>query len=56
MLMPAACMPRAWYSVGMKKPLTVTEFARIQRLAAVYADMNRSLPRLNATIEMPFDD
>lgn len=29
MLMPAACMPRAWYSVGMKKPLTVTEFARM---------------------------
>jgi len=29
MLMPAACMPRAWYSVGMKKPLTITEFARM---------------------------
>jgi hypothetical protein len=28
-LMPAACMPRAWYSVGMKRPLTVTEFARM---------------------------
>lgn len=27
--MSAACLPTAWYSVGMKKPLTVTEFARL---------------------------
>ena len=25
----AACMPNAWYIAGMKKPLTVTEFARM---------------------------
>ena len=24
-----ACLPTAWYTVGMKKPLTVTEFARM---------------------------
>jgi hypothetical protein len=27
--MSTACMPAAWYTVGMKKPLTVTEFARL---------------------------
>lgn len=27
--MSAACMPTAWYSGRMKKPLTVTEFARL---------------------------
>ena len=30
MRMSAACMPAAWYIAGMKKkPLTVTEFARM---------------------------
>ena len=29
MRMSAACVPAAWYIAGMKKPLTVTEFARM---------------------------
>ena len=29
MWMSAACMPGAWYIAAMKKPITITEFARM---------------------------
>jgi hypothetical protein len=29
MWMSAACMPAAWYIAAMKKPITITEFARV---------------------------
>ena len=33
MWMSAACMPAAWYIAAMKKPLTITELARMGRTA-----------------------
>ena len=29
MWMSAACMPAAWYIAAMKKPITITDFARM---------------------------
>jgi hypothetical protein len=29
MLISAACMPGAWYIAARKKPITITEFARM---------------------------
>ena len=30
---PAGCVPGAWFIAAMKKPLTITEFARMGRMA-----------------------